>query len=805
MSNDREKLYQAYHTMLSIALTWALVLGINQYFSLKVPIILSAVFSFLPVLIIYAFDLYKKNVISYIVMSSIILLMALIFWIKRFDPFRWCSEFFRWCGTYNGLEELHKAGYANFVVFGVGILGAVLFYLLMKKRIAEEVTAVVIMAALITLSITKVNVNKAVVSICVFYILTIVVELYGVIYSRKAGKQDKKEGILYLAPICLLLAVVSISIPSKSDPIKWQFVKNTYHNIVNQLEVWRTDLDYYFGNSKSEFFLKYSGYSDNSTELGNSDGELVKSNKTALKVSGIEKEESVYLIGSISDMYTGNSWEKSRKDYLAGRKDYFLDYSEIFYALARQDIEVLKENRFVEKKSIKINYNNIKTKTFFYPLKTGSFELFSEYKKLSLEAPQITFKKARGKGTSYQSSFFEMNLQGEAFVKMLRAADSFSYDQTTNINKEALNWIRNNFLDVSDMQRLTEDEDIYKTLGERAKLIKSQYTKLPEDLPIRVRELAMDITADYDNTYDKLKAIEQYLVQYKYSLQMQKMPEGADFVDYFLFERKEGYCTSFATAMAVLGRCIGVPTRFVEGYVARFEDKGKYFQYPVKNSQAHAWAEAYIEGVGWIPFEATAIYYNSRYTKWADITKNDTSEYVSPSYPYDMNQQDSKMYKPVEKVPKVVKKDKTIEIMNEVAILLVVIVSILLTAMIYYCILKYRYKKALGKADNSRKMYMMFIQILRLLKHEGFTLEQQETILMLSKRMKDHLCFEGIIFHDVANVYMRYRYANAEITNAELDKVSVFYMGLLSKAKEEQNRFKVWLEDFIFLTKRSYR
>ena len=66
-------------------------------------------------------------------------------------------------------------------------------------------------------------------------------------------------------------------------------------------------------------------------------------------------------------------------------------------------------------------------------------------------------------------------------------------------------------------------------------------------------------------------------------------PAGEDAVDYFLFKEQRGYCTQFATALAVMGRLVGVPTRVVVGYLP-----GKYNSLTaideVRYQDAHAWA-----------------------------------------------------------------------------------------------------------------------------------------------------------------------------------------------------------------------
>lgn len=93
------------------------------------------------------------------------------------------------------------------------------------------------------------------------------------------------------------------------------------------------------------------------------------------------------------------------------------------------------------------------------------------------------------------------------------------------------------------------------------------YLQLPESIPDRVYRLSKSITVGKSTAYEKVLAISDFLWKnYKYSLDVSYVPEDKDFVDYFLFEEKKGYCTYFATAAAVLSRMEGVPTRYIEGY-----------------------------------------------------------------------------------------------------------------------------------------------------------------------------------------------------------------------------------------------
>jgi transglutaminase-like putative cysteine protease len=89
--------------------------------------------------------------------------------------------------------------------------------------------------------------------------------------------------------------------------------------------------------------------------------------------------------------------------------------------------------------------------------------------------------------------------------------------------------------------------------------------QLPSDFPSSVKDLTSSLTADIDNAYAKALLIKSYLSKIPYSLTIKAPPQGADGVDYFLFTQKSGYCTYFASAMAVMLRSAGIPARMAVG------------------------------------------------------------------------------------------------------------------------------------------------------------------------------------------------------------------------------------------------
>lgn len=140
-------------------------------------------------------------------------------------------------------------------------------------------------------------------------------------------------------------------------------------------------------------------------------------------------------------------------------------------------------------------------------------------------------------------------------------------------------------------------------------LILGRYTDLPAGIPDRVHELAQEIVAPYDNPYDQAKAIEQFVRQYPYSLELELPTRPVDPVDYFLFELQSGYCDYYASAMAVLARSAGLPARFAIGYLPQTPDENGI--QTIRQINAHSWAEIYFAGYGWVEFEPTGAFETS--------------------------------------------------------------------------------------------------------------------------------------------------------------------------------------------------
>ena len=133
--------------------------------------------------------------------------------------------------------------------------------------------------------------------------------------------------------------------------------------------------------------------------------------------------------------------------------------------------------------------------------------------------------------------------------------------------------------------------------------IAETYTSLPDHLEEPVHALAREASSVAASPYDKALALQSWLSRTcRYTLDVDPQPSNLDFVTHFLMDTKEGYCTYFASAMTVLCRMIGLPARYVEGYIAEPNETGEAL---VTGLSAHAWTEVYFKGFGWLTFDAT--------------------------------------------------------------------------------------------------------------------------------------------------------------------------------------------------------
>jgi transglutaminase-like putative cysteine protease len=136
------------------------------------------------------------------------------------------------------------------------------------------------------------------------------------------------------------------------------------------------------------------------------------------------------------------------------------------------------------------------------------------------------------------------------------------------------------------------------------------YLAVPDNQPLRIRQLAADIRRQGKNDAGRLEQLERYFRAGGFSYSRTGLPTGEQALEQFLFEKKQGHCEFFAASFALVLRAAGVPARLVGGYLGgEYNELGGY--YLVSEDMAHVWVEAFITGRGWVRVDPSSFARNA--------------------------------------------------------------------------------------------------------------------------------------------------------------------------------------------------
>ena len=398
-----------------------------------------------------------------------------------------------------------------------------------------------------------------------------------------------------------LMAVVVVLLPGREQPINWNPVVDAGKRFVQKAEDIYSDA-FYFASD----ILKNDNYTTGYSSLGLTGGSISEKTKTELF---LRTKSQTYVL--FKDKENGKLMKRRRSVYLVGGrgvdKERLVDLLSLYYrAGATKELT----DAFSQKTSLEIEYGYLHTGDEIAPM--GCVELKASGKPV-LEGSSTSPHK---KGYTLEATYIDIDYGSPYFMEVVRNAASYgdeaiSYQELCNYGKKIYT-INLDYIITEEEYAAMKD-----SAGSRAVYLDTTGAG-PE-----LSELASRLTDSLDNDYDKCRVIEEYLRQFPYNLDMgdsaledMSTPEGMSaLANVLLFERGEGYCVHYASAMTMLLRLSGIPARCDAGYsyLYPFEEQDEY---RVEASRAHTWPEAYIEGAGWIPFEPTGAYLSAGDRTW---------------------------------------------------------------------------------------------------------------------------------------------------------------------------------------------
>lgn len=413
--------------------------------------------------------------------------------------------------------------------------------------------------------------------------------------SRVRGDPEPQGRLRRAILLTLIPALLLSVLPSPSEPYGYPLLHSVAEKVEDLLYDVNTALRFRHTGEK-QFGISFNGIPDDA-ELAN--GAQMEPVAVIHAKADETTDGPLYIFGNAWNYFDGRSWGSTLKSGTADSLRWTLDTAEHMYALWRYlgEGNASGFSDYFRKNSVYLNCRDLDARTMFRAQDTTSFFTNTDRYPYGDSPTGILFRYVQTEEVWYRVYYLEPN--SRTLDGLIRASEGKTYDKSlyAPLWKTLANDFENDFeLDI------WEGVNLEQTLAARAELIYDVYLDT-SSVSDRARALAEEITAGCGSDYEKLTAIAAYLKEnYAYTLRPKQVPEGENFLDWLLFEGREGYCTWYATAATLLARCAGVPARFVQGYRASLP--GKTFK-QLGPGDAHAWCEGYITGYGWVTVEAT--------------------------------------------------------------------------------------------------------------------------------------------------------------------------------------------------------
>lgn len=518
-------------------------------------------------------------------------------------------------------------------------------------------------------------------------------------------------------------------------------------------------------------------------------------------------EEGIYLKGYVGSIYTGDRWVGHSGETLK-------EYEELRSKIPEEAFQPVDQvNLFLNRLCIESEAKGADTADIGldYSMKEGSMKIkYSKANKEFLYVPYFT------NYDLMKDIYYEKDL----YVAPENTKDKYEYDYFYQVAMKNTSTIQDS-LSKLNIESYAAYEKAYRDF------VYSAYTILPkEGINNLKRDFSLErVKTETGSRAEMIAYVKNYLEENtRYSLSPGKLPKGKDFVEYFLYENRVGYCAHYASAATLMLRALGIPARYVEGYafgkeaidkssgmgnVTGYTNDGSTVnsealsQVSVRDCHAHAWVEVYFDYCGWYPVEFTPgalVSYNQSVIADMERMENNISDAVlsedlskNPTAP-ELPEQ----YQPI--TDESLKQNYTSELKQnkaeglarmdlfylEILLLTLLVAFILFWGVRFYCGYRNRHEVSLNKrAFTFYHDIEKILGVTKVLPERKLLLEEQEAFV------KEHCSY--IVSEELDHLMelvRRVRFGRGMISNQELSQIISYRDMLYDRVRDDLSVFQ---------------